>query len=256
MSFVNQGPSRLARLRELLPLMFDSHRIFTTEGKLSLLPYPLPADNPVPPGDIIAAGGLGEGAFDFLAAPAAAAGRETVREACVGNTKAFVRGGSEGLDRLRKVIPNIFRAFPDLPASDLLVECGLEPGNGEFPTFYFHPLLDGLAMVQAARIDRKRDDQELQERGLVPTSTLTGYKLLKNSIPTSSTTAYLSYNPYIHNKLLKIPFRHPLTTNGSKIPFPTTNGSFVGFFLNFLIILFNSPYHYGIHGGTPRSSST
>jgi hypothetical protein len=37
LSFVNQGPSGLARLRELLPMMFDSHRIFTTEGQMRLL---------------------------------------------------------------------------------------------------------------------------------------------------------------------------------------------------------------------------
>jgi hypothetical protein len=46
----------------------------------------------------------------------------------------------------------------------VLVECGLEPlaGSGEFPTFYFHPLLEGMAMVQAMRVGRKRQrDDEL-----------------------------------------------------------------------------------------------
>ncbi len=36
-SFLNQGPEGLARLRELLPLIFDSHRVFTKETQMSLL---------------------------------------------------------------------------------------------------------------------------------------------------------------------------------------------------------------------------
>lgn len=99
--------------------------------------------------------------YSFLSARAI---EETSRETCVGNIKAFVRGGREGLDRLRKVLPNILRTFPGLPAADMLVECGLEPlhEGGEFPTFYFHPMHDGAAMVQAARNSRKRPrDKEL-----------------------------------------------------------------------------------------------
>jgi hypothetical protein len=101
--------------------------------------------------------------YSFLAARAT---EETAREACIGNIKAFVRGGREGLDRLRKVLPNILRTFPDLPAADMLVECGLEPveGGGQFPTFYFQPMLDGAAMVQAARISRKRQRDDVRYR--------------------------------------------------------------------------------------------
>ena len=36
-SFLNQEPESLARLRELLPFLFDSHRVFTTEGQMELL---------------------------------------------------------------------------------------------------------------------------------------------------------------------------------------------------------------------------
>ncbi len=53
----------------------------------------------------------------------------------------------------------------------MLVECGLEPleGGGQFPTFYFQPMLDGAAMVQAARISRKRqrDDERYKSRELL-----------------------------------------------------------------------------------------
>ena len=122
-----------------------------------MLPDPHNADGAVSPGGV-----CGESAdYSFLAARAT---EETSREACVGNIKAFVRGGRAGLDRLRKVLPNILRTFPGLPAADMLVECGLEPlhDGGEFPTFYFHPMLDGAAMVQAALNSRKRmRDKEL-----------------------------------------------------------------------------------------------
>lgn len=91
-----------------------------------------PADDPVPSGDVCGRG------FDFLSAPEDE--RETDREACVGNIRAFVRGGTPGLHRLRRVLPNIFRTFPDLPPSEVLVECGLTPlsSGGEFPTFLIH----------------------------------------------------------------------------------------------------------------------
>lgn len=36
-SFVRQGPSGLARLKELLPVLFDSHRIFTVERQSQVL---------------------------------------------------------------------------------------------------------------------------------------------------------------------------------------------------------------------------
>ena len=37
LNLVNQGPSGLARLRELLPVIFDSHQIFTREAQARLL---------------------------------------------------------------------------------------------------------------------------------------------------------------------------------------------------------------------------
>lgn len=36
-SFVSQGPSGLARLKELLPVLFDSYRIFTVERQTEVL---------------------------------------------------------------------------------------------------------------------------------------------------------------------------------------------------------------------------
>lgn len=36
-SFLNQGPEMLARLKELLPIIFDSHRVFTKEEQMRLL---------------------------------------------------------------------------------------------------------------------------------------------------------------------------------------------------------------------------
>ena len=169
------------------------------EGVLALAD---PADDPVPPSDVCAAseGGPGAGAFDFLGGQEAErvklidqalvkdeneAGRvklidkalvkgenETDREACVGHIKAFVRGGREGVERLRKVLPSIFRTFPGLKPFDVLVECGLEPISTdpvtEFPTFFFNPLLSGTGLVRRASVcSRKRprpedDDEDVQ----------------------------------------------------------------------------------------------
>lgn len=36
-SLLKQGPTGLMRLRELLPLIFDSHGVFTREGQMELL---------------------------------------------------------------------------------------------------------------------------------------------------------------------------------------------------------------------------
>ena len=35
--FLDQGPPGIIRLREVLPLLFDSHRILTTESQMNLL---------------------------------------------------------------------------------------------------------------------------------------------------------------------------------------------------------------------------
>ena len=36
-SYLNRGPESLMRLKEVLPLIFDSHRVWTMEGQMRLL---------------------------------------------------------------------------------------------------------------------------------------------------------------------------------------------------------------------------
>ena len=36
-SYLNRGPESLTRLRELLPLIFDSHRLWTMESQMQML---------------------------------------------------------------------------------------------------------------------------------------------------------------------------------------------------------------------------
>jgi hypothetical protein len=81
---------------------------------------------------------------------------------CVAEIKAFVRGHREGLECLKRVLPNIFRAYPLCPRREALVEAGLEPmptyPESEFPTFFFRPDLELPAMI-ASSVGRKRVDR-------------------------------------------------------------------------------------------------
>lgn len=60
---------------------------------------------------------------------------------CVSEIKAFVRGGPAGLDRLRKVLPSIFRHYRVVSQSQqahILAKSGLMPvSNGRAVTFLF-----------------------------------------------------------------------------------------------------------------------
>lgn len=77
---------------------------------------------------------------------------------------SFVRSGREGIDRLQRVLPNIFRAFPAVKPYEMLVECGLEPlpTDKEFPTFFFNPLSEGRGMTQA-KLSRKRSREDEED---------------------------------------------------------------------------------------------
>lgn len=52
---------------------------------------------------------------------------EKAHDECVSTIKAFMRGGFEGMDRLRKVLPNIFKHFKELDERAILQECNLLP---------------------------------------------------------------------------------------------------------------------------------
>lgn len=68
-----------------------------------------------------------------------------------------------GLDRLKKVLPNIFRAFPAVSPNDVLLECGLHPiaSGGEFPTFFFNPLA-GCPLSPAKKRKRPPSDEVVE----------------------------------------------------------------------------------------------
>ena len=63
---------------------------------------------------------------------------------------AFVRGERVGLDRLKRVLPNIFETFQGCDPRAVLVECGLAPCvdqmSSDAVTFFFAPEQDGRAM--------------------------------------------------------------------------------------------------------------
>ena len=130
----------------------------TAEGVLA---HADPTDGPLSPSDVPALSG--GGAFDFLA-PTGEGAQETGHEACVGNIKAFIRGGMIGLERLRKVLPNVFRTYPEVSPMDALTECGLHaiPSDGEFPTFLFNPLAGSLLSPMKGR-KRARVEAETDE---------------------------------------------------------------------------------------------
>ncbi len=76
-----------------------------------------------------------------------------------------MKGGRDGLRRLKNVLPNIFKSYPGLPPFEMLIECGLEPiptvPASEFPTFYFNQRCDGAAMTSKKRSRPEEDDEEL-----------------------------------------------------------------------------------------------
>lgn len=134
----------------------DIHSGETDGSAEGVLSHASPADLPVPPSNILSPGGLGDGAFSFLEPPNTGE-QETEREACVGNIKAFVRGGREGLLRLQQVLPSIFKTFPDADPCSVLIECGLSPSmNGKDWSFIFRPDLDGDDMCKPRLAQRKR----------------------------------------------------------------------------------------------------
>ena len=69
-----------------------------------------------------------------------------------------------GLERLRKVLPNVFRTYPEVSPMDALTECGLHaiPSDGEFPTFLFNPLAGSLLSPMKGR-KRARAEAENDE---------------------------------------------------------------------------------------------
>lgn len=62
---------------------------------------------------------------------------------CVSEIKAFAIGGPAGLERLQRVLPNIFRHYGIVSAShqaNVLIKCGLMPVSKEARvTFEFDP---------------------------------------------------------------------------------------------------------------------
>ena len=73
-----------------------------------------------------------------------------VMDDCVSTVKAFVRGGRGGLDQLKRVLPNIFKTFPECDPEQVLLDSGLEPSfdGAQFPTFYFSPTKEGVHMIR------------------------------------------------------------------------------------------------------------
>ena len=129
------------------------------EGVLAL---PDRVSEPVAPCDVRDAP-VGKGAFNFLGGPES---RDDQTRMCVEEIKAFVRGHREGLVCLKRVLPNIFRAYPLCPRHEALIEAGLEPmpsyPESEFPTFFFRPDLELPAMI-ASSVGRKRPVQKSQD---------------------------------------------------------------------------------------------
>ena len=119
-------------------------------------------DETVPPGDICAApaGTIG-GDFNFISGAVEAKGGESDGAACVGNIKAFVRGGRRGLDMLKRVLPNIFRTFPDVDPYAVLAECGLPAVStqAEYPSFVLPFSEDDVP------ISRKRSRKDMEKGG-------------------------------------------------------------------------------------------
>ena len=64
---------------------------------------------------------------------------------CQAEIKAFVRGGTPGLDRLRKVLPSVFRHYKVTSRREqaqILIQCRLFPVlDGERMTFEFNPCM-------------------------------------------------------------------------------------------------------------------
>lgn len=73
----------------------------------------------------------------------------------------------EGLDLLKRVLPNIFRTFPGIHPSDALAECGLEPldVDAEFPSFCTPHLNEsGVVVIGVERTrKRRRSEEDKQE---------------------------------------------------------------------------------------------
>lgn len=91
---------------------------------------------------------------------------------CVSTVKAFVRGGREGLDQLKRVLPSIFKTFPECDPEQVLLDSGLEPSfdGAQFPTFYFSPTKEGVHMIrqssQGKRHFKRQDPPALSSQAL------------------------------------------------------------------------------------------
>ena len=120
-----------------------------------MLALPDRVPEPVAPCDVRDAP-VGAGAFNFLGGPESKDGQTHM---CVAEIKAFVRGHREGLECLKRVLPNVFKAYPLCNRHEALIEAGLEPmptyPESEFPTFFFRPDLELPAMIVSS-IGRKR----------------------------------------------------------------------------------------------------
>lgn len=81
------------------------------------------------------------------------------------NIKAFVRGGREGIDLLRRVLPNIFRTFPGIDPGDVLAECGLKPmpTGDKYPSFCT-PIFNDSGVVQIGVLISKKRSREEEEK--------------------------------------------------------------------------------------------
>lgn len=69
--------------------------------------------------------------------------KETMSAACIAEINSFVRGGTPGLDRLRAVLPSVFRYYNVTSKQaqvQILIQCKLFPTqNGKHVSFEFKP---------------------------------------------------------------------------------------------------------------------
>jgi len=67
---------------------------------------------------------------------------------CTSEIKAFVRGGTPGLDRLRKVLSSVFRHYKVTSRKEqaqILIQCRLFPVlDGERMSFEFNPCMQNI----------------------------------------------------------------------------------------------------------------
>ena len=69
--------------------------------------------------------------------------KETMSGACIAEINSFIRGGTPGLDRLRAVLPSVFRYYNVTSKQEqvqILIKCKLFPRqDGKHVSFEFKP---------------------------------------------------------------------------------------------------------------------